>query len=110
MAFFKEINAAGVVTGILSGDILPEDNDNYSYVEIEESEHTNLKAEMAASVKASPEYQITTLKAQLSAADYKITKCMEYFLVGLDLPYDVETLHAERQALRDQINALEIEA
>ena len=53
--------------------------------------------------------QIAELKAQLSATDYKIIKCGEYQLAGQDLPYDVDELHAQRQALRDQINQLEHE-
>lgn len=51
--------------------------------------------------------RIDELKAQLDATDYKIIKCSEYQLAGLDLPYDIATLHAERQALRDEINQLE---
>jgi len=53
--------------------------------------------------------QIAELKAQLSTTDYQIIKSYEYSLVGLDSPYDIETLHAERQAIRDQINTLENE-
>ena len=55
------------------------------------------------------EEQITELKAQLSATDYKIIKCSEYQLAGLDMPYDIAELHAQRQAIRDQINQLEQE-
>lgn len=51
--------------------------------------------------------QILTLKEELSATDYKVIKCAEAQLLGLPLPYDVETLHAERQALRNEINELE---
>ena len=47
------------------------------------------------------------LKSQLSNTDYKIIKCYEYNLAGLELPYDIEELHSERQDLRDQINELE---
>ncbi|MEG1777466.1 MAG: hypothetical protein RR209_00685 [Angelakisella sp.] len=51
--------------------------------------------------------QINELKTRISATDYKIIKCSEYQLAGLPLPYDVATLHSERQALRDEINTLE---
>jgi len=51
--------------------------------------------------------QIAELKAQLSATDYKVIKCSECQLLGMDMPYDVAELHAERQAIRDQINQLE---
>lgn len=57
----------------------------------------------------STEEQIISLKAELSATDYKIIKCSEAQLIGEELPYDVFTLHAERQAIRDQINQLEEE-
>ncbi len=53
------------------------------------------------------EEQIAALKQQLAQTDYRIIKCSEYRLAGLELPYDVEALHAERQAMRDQINAWE---
>jgi hypothetical protein len=52
--------------------------------------------------------QIANLKSQLENTDYKIIKCSEYQLMGLEIPYDIAVLHNERQALRDQINALEI--
>ena len=53
------------------------------------------------------EQQIESLKQQLSATDYKIIKCSEAQLLGEELPYDIASLHAERQALRDKINELE---
>lgn len=59
-------------------------------------------------VKSTTE-KINELKAQLSSTDYKIIKCSECQLVGEDLPYDVAELHAERQAIREQINKLEQE-
>lgn len=51
--------------------------------------------------------QIRELKTQLSSTDYKVIKCSECQLLGQEMPYDVAALHAERQAIRDQINALE---
>lgn len=54
--------------------------------------------------------QIGTLKAQLESSDYKIIKCAEDKARGVskaNLPYDIDALHEERQAIRDQINALE---
>lgn len=53
------------------------------------------------------EFEIDLLKRQIAATDYKVTKCYEYSLCGLELPYDIEALHAERQSLRDKINELE---
>lgn len=44
---------------------------------------------------------------ELGSSDYKIIKCMEAFLCGDPLPYDIVALHAERQSLRDIINNLE---
>ena len=55
----------------------------------------------------SVEEQIAELKAQLSSTDYKIIKCSEAQLVGEEMPYDIAAIHAERQAIRDKINALE---
>ena len=52
---------------------------------------------------------INQLKSQLEATDYKIIKCAEYQLAGLEAPYNVAELHIERQALRDRINEAEVE-
>lgn len=43
-------------------------------------------------------------REKLSKSDYKVIKCMESFLCGEDLPYDITELHRERQALRDKVN------
>lgn len=51
--------------------------------------------------------QINDLKAQIAASDYKVIKTYEYTLLGEQTGYDMEAVHAERQALRDQINVLE---
>lgn len=50
---------------------------------------------------------IQTLKDQLAGSDYKVIKCYEAALIGGEMPYDVETIHAERQSIRDKINELE---
>ena len=49
------------------------------------------------------------LESQLNSGDYKIIKCAEAQAVGETLPYDAEHLHADRQAKRDRINAIEDE-
>ena len=51
--------------------------------------------------------EIVALKSQLAETDYKIIKSIENQLLGLEVPYNLEELHAERQALRDKINELE---
>ncbi len=51
--------------------------------------------------------QINDFKARIAASDYKIIKTYEYTLLGEQTEYDIEEVHAERQALRDQINDLE---
>ena len=50
---------------------------------------------------------IESLKSELQESDYKVIKCAEAMAVGADMPYDVASLHNERQALRDKINELE---
>jgi len=55
------------------------------------------------------EGQIAELKAQLAATDYMVIKCSEAQLVGEEFPYDVVALHAERQEIRNKINALEVQ-
>lgn len=51
--------------------------------------------------------EIERLKSELQASDYKVIKCAEAMAVGMEMPYDVESLHKVRQALRDKINELE---
>ena len=53
--------------------------------------------------------QIEGLKNRIAASDYKIIKTYEYALLGEQTEYDIEEVHADRQALRDQINTLEIQ-
>ena len=50
---------------------------------------------------------IESLKSELQESDYKVIKCAEAMAVGAEMPYDVESIHNERQALRDKINKLE---
>ena len=52
-------------------------------------------------------HQIGILKSQLAASDYKVIKIAEYKAVGKKAPYDINEVHATRQALRDEINELE---
>ena len=51
--------------------------------------------------------EIDSLKDALMSSDYKVIKCMEAYLCGEALPYDIEALHAERNAQRSEINRLE---
>lgn len=51
--------------------------------------------------------RINQLKETLESTDYKVIKCYEASLVGDELPYDINELHAERQAQRDKINELQ---
>lgn len=41
--------------------------------------------------------------------DWKVAKCQEYSLAGIELPYDIAELHSRRQAVRDRINAVKAE-
>lgn len=60
------------------------------------------------------EQEIRNLASDLSSTssnvgDWKISKCMEYQLVGEELPYDMQELHEKRQSIRDRIHVLEEE-
>ena len=60
------------------------------------------------------EQQIRNLMSKLSSTesdigDWKIAKCMEYQSLGLEVPYDLNELHVERQLVRDKINQLQEE-
>ena len=51
--------------------------------------------------------EINELKDMLTSTDYKVIKCMEAFLCGKELPYDIYKLSIERNNQRDRINQLE---
>lgn len=51
--------------------------------------------------------EINSLKQALTDTDYKVLKCYEASLIGETMPYDISSVHTERQALRDKINDLE---
>ena len=53
--------------------------------------------------------EIEHLKSELQESDYKVIKCVEAMAVGIEMPYNVESLYNERQTLRDKINELESE-
>lgn len=86
--------------------ILSSDGDIYTDPEI--IEHTPIPIESYEPTEEElTRQEIQRLKNKLETTDYKIIKCSEYQLVGLDLPYDLQELHEERQAIRDIINELE---
>lgn len=51
--------------------------------------------------------EINSAKRELDATDYKVIKCMEAFLCGEALPYDIAELHRARDEQRAIINELE---
>ena len=53
--------------------------------------------------------EIERLKSELQESDFKVIKCAEALTIGAEMPYEVASLHNERQALRDKINELESE-
>lgn len=76
------------------------------YVAPEQTQTEEEIAEMAARQKQD---EIDRLKERLAESDYKVIKCMEAYLSNDDLPYDITSLHDERNELRRQINELEHE-
>lgn len=49
------------------------------------------------------------IKYHAEYGDYKITKCKEYELLGLDCPYSKEVLeeyHTKRNTMREKINEI----
>ncbi len=51
--------------------------------------------------------EIARLKQELTDSDYKVIKCYEAQLLGKEQPYDIKTVSADRQTIRDKINELE---
>ncbi len=83
---------------------------------MEENENLENETEMTAAIdeRMEKEQEIRNLQSMLSSTaspigDWKIAKHMEYTLLGMDSPYDIEALHTERQAIRDRINDLQEE-
>lgn len=63
---------------------------------------------------ARKEQEIRNLESSLSSVasnigDWKIAKCIEYQAMAMELPYDINELHEQRQAVRDTINQLQNE-
>lgn len=77
------------------------ENEKWVFDENKYQEILNSKAEEKKQAK------IKELQSELNESDYKIIKCNEYKLAGLELPYDIEKLHKQRQVLRDEINKLQ---
>lgn len=48
--------------------------------------------------------EVSDSKTSLENSDYKIIKCMEAYLCGEELPYNIKKLHAERNNYRNIIN------
>lgn len=60
------------------------------------------------------EARLRELRSKLQAntsdiGDWKVIKALEYQLAGEIVPYDMNTLNSERQAVRDEINRIETE-
>ena len=52
------------------------------------------------------EQEIRNLECDLRASDYEVIKAYEYEMCGIKAPYDMGTVHEERQAKRDRINEI----
>ncbi|MGV8095989.1 MAG: hypothetical protein AB2L24_29405 [Mangrovibacterium sp.] len=51
--------------------------------------------------------KIEKLKKEVAETDYQVRKCYEYSLVGKPLPYDIQTVHEEAEAIRTEISNLQ---
>lgn len=82
-------------------------NANNAYVGVIGEKRYEIKAVLEPTEEEIKQQRIAELKAELDSTDYKIIKCSECSLAGVELPYDIVALRAARQALRDEINQLE---
>lgn len=82
-------------------------NANHAFIDVIGEKRYEIKEVPAPTEEEIKAQRIAELKAELNSADYKIIKCSECSLAGEELPYDIAELHAQRQALRDEINQLE---
>lgn len=116
--YLKSYSLTHQTPGCIVVDSIPDVSDEeklfcYKYVENkfvfdsskwEKIKETRAKEEAERAAKA----EIDDAKNKLASSDYKIIKCFECSLLGLDLPYDLNDLHEERQGMRDKINELEL--
>lgn len=84
-------------------------NANNAYIDVIGEKRYEIKEVPAPTPEEIKQRRIAELKAELNSTDYKIIKCSECSLAGDELPYDITELHAQRQAIRDEINELEDE-
>lgn len=62
--------------------------------------------------KENLEAELRVLRSELQAntsniGDWKVIKALEYKLAGQTIPYDMDKLNSDRQAVRDRINEIE---
>lgn len=62
--------------------------------------------------KENLEAELRVLRSELQAntsdiGDWKVIKALEYQLTGQTIPYDMDKLNSDRQAVRDRINEIE---
>lgn len=62
--------------------------------------------------KENLEAELRVLRSELQAntsaiGDWKVIKALEYQLAGQVIPYDMDKLNSDRQAVRDRINEIE---
>ena len=67
-----------------------------------EEEITKHKHRNEEELRFIEEQEIASAKLELAEEDYKIIKCMEYYLAGKELPYDINKLHKEREKKREK--------
>ena len=53
------------------------------------------------------EQEVAVLECQLRVSDYEVIKAYAYSVCGIKAPYDMDTVHKERQAKRDRINEIQ---
>lgn len=81
------------------------DNNGYRNMSKSEIDEHNKIVDEFSEIEKEQEIQI--IKQELIGSDYKIIKCMECYMLGKELPYDIDQLHAERQIQRNEINKRE---
>lgn len=108
-----EVNNSGFKTYRMSGEQLGDFSDyTTTYILLDDEVQYSNDGSIWVEPETHPyeptiQDQINSLKKELESTDYKIIKCSECQLLGQPMPYDVAELHEQRQAIRDEINALE---
>ena len=82
-------------------------NTNNAFIDVIGERRYEIKAVPGPTEEEIKQARIAELKELLTQDDYRVRKCAEYNLLGLEPPYDISEIHERNEAWRAEINELE---